>query len=222
KLTIRRFAVAALAAAFGISGAAATAQLTQTPAPPRSDTTRSNTAQPEADSRAGGSLSPDAEPAEGAEVIDSADIRAADADVDVDVPAADADVDADPDLDTAAGAVFAGMVTGVADGRISVQMTPPRVSKAQEQVFKVSTETAIINNSQRTKLGSIRKGQFVRITTLPGDSEIAAKIVVATPPSQRATPTNALRRPPRSEPAVAVDAEPLDEDQNPNFDVFPD
>src|SRR5690606_1431833 len=71
------------------------------------------------------------------------------------------------------------------------------------------------------KLGSIRKGQFVRITTLPGDSEIAAKIVVATPPSQRATPTNALRRPPRAEPAGAVDAEPPDEDQNPNFDVFP-
>ncbi|MDQ3330817.1 MAG: PDZ domain-containing protein [Planctomycetota bacterium] len=214
KLTLRRFSVASLAATLGLSTAAVSGQLTELPANPRLNTPRSNDTQPEADSRAGGALSRDATPIEGAEIVDGADIRAAE---DGAAPRADVDVEE--------GTVFAGVVTGVSDGRIAVQMSPPRVARATEQVFKISTRTPIMVNGQKAALGSIKKGNFVRIVTMPGDPEVASRIVVATSPAarDRAEASGAEgRRPPRSEPAVAVTPGVPDEDQDTNFDVFPE
>lgn len=211
KLTLRRFAATGLAAACGLSGSAAVAQLTPLPALPRSDTPRYNASEPEADSRAGGALNPDADPIEGAEIVDGADIRAA-----------QEEATTGPATSAEAGTVFAGMVTGVADGRLAVKMTPPRVSTAIEQVFKISNETAIIANGRTTTLTSVREGDFIRITVAPGDPELATRIVVATPPRANRRAAAAGSGPPRSQPALAVEGPPLDEDQDPNFDTFPD
>jgi membrane-associated protease RseP (regulator of RpoE activity) len=230
KLNLRRFAVAVLSAAVGLSSAVSVAQPTPRTAPPRKDTTRSNDEKPAADSRAGGALSVDADPIEGAEVIDRADIDAEATDGDLEPrvgitrPGAAVDLDED-----ALKAAFSGMVTGVSADRITVQLGPPRVPIATEQVFKVSTRTPVMINGQKAQLAGVKKGQFVRIITMPGDPEAAARIVVATPPSARngnartvKTPGTPQNRPPRSEPAVAVTPPPLSEDEDPHFDVFPD
>jgi len=210
KLNLRRFAVAVLSAAVGFSSAAATAQLTEQLAPPRKDTTRSNDTKPEADSRAGGALSIDADPIEGAEVIDRADVEAeaTDGDLEPRVRAAGAGTRVEEEIDNdAIDSTFSGLVTGVSADRITVQLGPPRVPKATEQIFKISTRTPVMINSQRSKLSAVKKGQFVRIETMPGDPEVAARIVVATPPGARSAGSSAtarMNRPPRSEPAVSV------------------
>jgi membrane-associated protease RseP (regulator of RpoE activity) len=229
KLNVRRFAAAVLSAAVGLSSAVSFAQPTERTAPPRKDTTRSNDEKPAADSRAGGALSVDADPIEGAEVIDRADIdaEATDGDLEPRVGVArPGAVDLDED---ALKAAFSGMVTGVSADRITVQLGPPRVPIATEQVFKVSTRTPVMINGQKAQLAGVKKGQFVRIITMPGDPEAAARIVVATPPSARnasartaSTQSAPQNRPPRSEPAVAVTPPPQSEDQDPHFDVFPD
>lgn len=227
KLTLRRFSIAVLSTAVGFSSAAASAQLTEQLAPPRKDTARSNDVKPEADSRAGGALSVDADPIEGAEIIDGADIRAEATDGDLE-PRVRVDrergveTDLDPD---AIDSTFSGLVTGVSADRITVQLGPPRVPKATEQIFKISTRTPVMINGQNSKLSAVKKGQFVRIQTMPGDPDVAARIVVATPPNARnanSAGTDHANRPPRSEPAVSVTPGVQSEDESRNFDVFPD
>jgi len=227
KMTFRRFATAVLSAAVGLSSAAALAQPTERTAPPRKDTTRSNDSKPEADSRTGGALSVDADPIEGAEVIDRADVEAeaTDGDLEPRVRAAGAGTRVEEDIDNdAIDSTFSGLVTGVSADRITVQLGPPRVPKATEQIFKISTRTPVMINGQRSRLSAVKKGQFVRINTMPGDPEVAARIVVATPPA--AGDANSARtqpnRPPRSQPAVSVTPRPQSEDESRNFDVFPD
>lgn len=196
KMTLQRFAMSALA--FGLFSGTAIAQLIETPALPRRDTPRSIDEQPSADSRAGGALSRDADPVRGAEIVDGADLRAAE-----ETRGRAADVE---DADAT---VFTGLVTGISDGRISVRMAPPRVATVTEQIFKITDETPILVDGREAAWDSIKRGQTVRITTALGDPRIATKVVVATPPQdrpaeQRPSARQAQRRSVEPEPTVTA------------------
>ena len=95
---------------------------------------------------------------------------------------------------------FAGLVTGVGNGGVTVQMAPPRVPVAMEQTFHLTETTAVIVNGSRGQLSQIREGDLVRVTTYEDDPEAAMKIVAVrrpgtAPQSRPATPDGASREP---------------------------
>jgi len=206
RMTARRFATLTLVAGT-FAGTTAFAQvggITQgdsQPAPRRSSPSRGETA-PELDSRTGqGELARD-------------------------VTARGADVGDDPHERTS----FTGLVTSVAGDRITVKMAPPRVPTAMEQVFRVADEATVVVNGETAPLASIREGDTVRIITAAADPEIAVRIFAAAPgqaapPRERTGTAGPAERETRrvpSRPTVAADPRITDEDEDPNFDVYPE
>lgn len=204
KLTVRRFAVSCVAAG-AFAGATAYAQTPgitpgdSQPAPRRSNPSTGDTV-PELDSRTGaGEFARDVT-TRGADVGDDLHERT----------------------------TFAGVVTGVSDGRLSVQMSPPRVPTAMEQVFRMTKDTPVVVNGEPGTLADIRRDSLVRVVTFAADPETAAKVIVAGPTSagrraaaddepERTRP----RRPVASVPAVDPEPQLTDEDTDRNFDVYP-
>lgn len=247
KLTFHRFAVLGLSAIVSASAGISVAQLTDTPAVPRLDTPRSNEAEPEADSRAGGALAQDADPVEGADIVDDSDLKAA---ADEDLDPDDGDLTLDPDdrisrqgidrdadgrdgvidvegddleLGEAETTAFIGPVTAVGDGTITVKLGPPRIKVAKNQTFKISDRTPVVVDGRRSSLKAIKKGSTVRVIALAGDPEVAAQIFVGTPPAARESAREAVQgeAPQRTQPAVNVGEATDSEDRDPHFDVYP-
>lgn len=127
---------------------------------PRRSSPRSGDLAPELDSRAGGEL-------EGGVTG-----RAATIDADR------AETTTDPD--DVNRRTFTGLITSVAEGRLTVRMDRPGADAPTEQTFKLGEGASVTVNGQPSEFGAVRKGQVARIITAPGDPELVVRLFATT------------------------------------------
>ena len=226
KFTMRHAARAGMAGLLTMATGLTFAQITPKPPPPRQDTPRSNTTNPEDDSRAGGALSQETGPA-----------REVDAAIDADGELAPNDrILGDPAAREAAGrpgttgvpegtaiTTILGSATEVGSESITVKWRPPEEDGATERRYRITPDTEVIVDGEPAELSAIPEGSTVRVFTLTGDPEVVTRLLVATPVANRPSAREAdARTNDRIRSAGDIGEVTDSEDANFGFDVYPD